>query len=108
MKGGTRSQMSLDNISVTSTVLGVNEVAGSVQSFTVYPNPARNEFRIRMNNPAEKYVVSIYDILGNKVYSGNTINNEVATDKLTNGYYFVELVNRNTNQSSFNKLIIQK
>ena len=68
--------------------------------FSVYPNPVTNDIlHINNLNTIENYKISIFNALGELVYS-NTINNtnsSININKLTSGVYFVNLNNKTNN-----------
>jgi hypothetical protein len=52
------------------------------KNIEIFPNPARNLLNIRCNSDFE---VSVFDILGNKFYSG--FENKINTESFPSGYY---------------------
>jgi hypothetical protein len=74
-----------------------------------YPNPTTNTFTIESYN-ADWQNLSIYNTLGVKVYSNNTVQNKLVlnakTQKMTSGLYFVVIQNQQGKQFS-QKLIIK-
>lgn len=72
--------------------------------FSVYPNPANNELRIKAT---ETVSLSVIDILGKVVYSNNQVNNETIIDvsNLQKGVYLVKVMGENV--YSTEKLIIE-
>jgi subtilisin family serine protease len=97
--------LSLDNIWLYNGVQPnfINEL--TIESPTVYPNPA-NEYLIinfpksKINNP----LVNVYSIDGKKVLSENS--NIISVQTLGNGIYFVETIAFNTSFKS--KIVISK
>lgn len=67
----------------------------------VYPNPSADIFNIDLTNVEQKYdEVTIYSILGEKVFSKRILPNEINTinlSHLANGYYFAKLFSENGN-----------
>ena len=71
----------------------------NVSMFHVYPNPANNEFTISLNSIQNNIEMDVYEVLGNKVIN-RTLTNETSTiniEQLSNGLYFVRLVDANSN-----------
>ena len=68
-------------------------------TFSLYPNPANNEFTISLNINQSNLELEVYDVLGNKVIN-KILTNETSTiniEQLSNGLYFVRLVDANSN-----------
>lgn len=78
-----------------------------VSSFSVYPNPVRDQIFIHTENNPGKYNVCIIDINGKVVYSqqisGNS--NTVNLDNLNNGVYNLRII---TETAENHMIIIQK
>ncbi len=89
-------------------VLATNEVKGSSNGITIYPNPAKNEIRIKSATPISgKLLVTIYDASGKLVTKKKVENAEaINVSALPNGVYIIkgEGVSVNFNE----KFIINK
>ncbi len=85
--------------------VGLNELKNKTQNVVLYPNPATNMFTVYVTNNETKLSVEITDILGNKIYSGNTNSDRlmIETANLSAGNYFVTVT---TNANSFTKKLI--
>ena len=71
--------------------------------FDIYPNPTKNQFTIKLENPADLQIINIYSPLGQLVLSAKETIVDVS--KFTSGLYTVEVI---TNKGkSTKKLIIQ-
>jgi hypothetical protein len=94
--------------------VGINEIGKSTMLFAVYPNPAKDNVSIQLNNNNnnENVLIEILDITGKVVYSTTetaTIKSfvyTINTESLINGLYFVKVKYGNT--ASVKKLIINK
>ena len=75
----------------------------------IYPNPANTVLSI-MNNRYPNLEYCFYNLMGQKVYSGNLSNtiNEINVEHLNEGMYFLYLVDGDTNVSSTKKIIIKR
>lgn len=75
-------------------------------STNVFPNPFRESFQLKLNSNAN-YEVSIYDINGQLKQNQKTQGQESITlyPDLINGYYFLEIINTNTFERTFTKII---
>ena len=88
------------------TGLEKNQVAAKILS--LYPNPNTGNFVIRTENQDGSHLVTIYNVLGAKVYSldaGNTSEIQVNAS-LPEGVYYVEL--SSNNQKQVKQMIITK
>ncbi|QAA82406.1 T9SS type A sorting domain-containing protein [Aequorivita sp. H23M31] len=68
--------------------------------FRIYPNPAREQLTIEMNDASSTYQVEIYDMLGKKVYNSEIQNKgQINVSSLASGTYLVKL-NSNSQTST--------
>ncbi len=74
-------------------------------SFSLYPNPAKNVLNIRSAGSVEK--VEIYDIMGKQVLTakGFVNDSEINISNLNSGVYLVKILDQNNN-SAVKKLIL--
>jgi len=79
--------------------IGINEIARTQNSFSVYPVPANDKVTIQTTTLWKNATVELYDVLGNKISSvpfpSNQLELTVNTDNLVGGLYFVKLFNEN-------------
>jgi hypothetical protein len=74
-------------------------MAGSNLDFTIFPNPASDWVKIRIENPLEKVkngTIEIFDVQGLKVYASSqeipgTFEKQIATIGFPEGEYLVSL-----------------
>jgi hypothetical protein len=92
-----------NNISVATTVNSGNVVNGNV---VVTPNPVTNNATITINTENEAiYIVTVYDMLGNKLaelYNGNLnqgTNNISWNPELETGMYFISVEGNNSTET---------
>lgn len=78
-------------------------------SLDIYPNPANTTISI-INNRYPNLEYCFYNLMGQKVYSGDMSNtiNEINVERLSEGIYFLYLVDKNTNINSTKKVIINR
>lgn len=101
-----------DNDKSTITI-GLNETNKPPSLFSVYPNPAKDEFKIALINQLNSTVkYTITDVLG-KIVDANIFSvNEtlfkttILTNQLSDGCYFITLQGSNFTETQ--KIIIQK
>jgi len=72
-----------------------------VSQFSLYPNPTKNEFYIKLSQGLELEKVNIYNYFGQSILS--TKNVTIGTNDLASGVYYVEI---ETNQGKATKKII--
>jgi hypothetical protein len=82
----------LDDLALSDTPLGLEELTIDKDGIRIYPNPAVNELNI-CNNTSQLLEFSLYNVLGERLSKqllGNTINHINLSDYAT-GIYFYEL-----------------
>jgi hypothetical protein len=74
----------------------------------VWPNPAQNELNINILSEGLKPEYEIYNLVGNKVMSGNlkTGVQQVNLNSISNGIYFIK-INSGKEVKSF-KIVVMK
>ncbi len=70
-------------------------------TFSMYPNPASDQFHVQLNDPSAIEQLTIYNSLGQKVLTSKDL--VVNTSQLNAGSYYVEA---QTNQGNFSKKLI--
>ena len=92
-------------------VTSVNTLKDTNEGVRIYPNPAGNYFILLVDKLNSNLTISISDAQGKLVYKKKIENalpeNSIKTD-LSNGVYFVNIINETTGDNSVKKLIIQK
>jgi hypothetical protein len=88
---------------------GINELNKSEESISIYPNPAKDNVTITINNQQSihKNELSIYNVVGEKVFSETLTSNveKLNVEKFSAGVYFVKVID---GEKTFTqKLIIQ-
>ena len=83
--GGKMVIARYDNI-----ILGTNDFQN--EEFSLYPNPKEDQITIELSDVSTNYQVTIYDILGKKVYSSeiHTLGN-IDVSTYATGTYLVKL-----------------
>ncbi|MCK4288913.1 MAG: T9SS type A sorting domain-containing protein [Bacteroidales bacterium] len=78
-----------------SLVSGINSIAYSDNSLSIYPNPNNGVFSIALQNTVAKSEVEIYNVHGEKVYAISNVkritSNEIDLSKFPKGIYFVKI-----------------
>ncbi len=94
----------------SSLNVGINEQEASAFFFNVYPNPASTEafIDIRVENK-QRYEYDLFNNLGENVLHGNAASEKIniSHPPLADGFYFVRLTDKNTEESVTKKLVIQ-
>jgi hypothetical protein len=82
----------LSCVTVTATLTGINEVTNT-NKLNIYPNPARNMVYVQLNGSDKAKTLSLYSMLGQKVWEGNGTGvntEEIPVSNLPQGIYFVQ------------------
>jgi hypothetical protein len=99
----------IETNTVTTTVQNVAGLAkNSLDSFTVYPNPASESVNLILaNTDATGFDVAVVDVLGKTILKSNFQSNEAKLDitSLNSGVYFINVVT--DGKQSTKKLIIR-
>ncbi|WP_055442285.1 PQQ-dependent sugar dehydrogenase [Lacinutrix himadriensis] len=107
------SQVSIENpgvivkIKFTGETLNT-ETVNLQNSFSLFPNPTINHFKIKFNETTFNSVnIKIIDLQGRIVNQINTISNNdaIRTTDLSNGLYFIKIFDKNHNEIASKKLI---
>ena len=89
-------------------IVNVTETNESNQ-INVFPNPNNGSFNINTNS-LNNYSVAVYNILGDKIYEQNNINDSkfnVNIESITSGIYFLQVKDIDTKQVSLTKIIVE-
>lgn len=83
---------------ICGTNIGVEAVGSNeLNAFRLFPNPANDFMQITINkNDPNSYSISIIDITGKEIISQSISNAPIDVSLLTNGMYFVKLLNSKT------------
>jgi PKD repeat protein len=110
-RSGNGDPIYIDNVNVVDSAI----VPTSVKNITnpasaeLFPNPSNGLFTISLQNAQSKCTVSIYNALGEKVYSTalNVGNTNLNLAGKATGMYFYRIVDENNTLISDGKLMIQ-
>jgi hypothetical protein len=96
---------------MTVVVVAISDPSLSDLGLSIYPNPARGEFKLRTESPiAQSLAVSISDMYGHRLVQQNlpSLGQEVAFDisGIAAGTYMVEVVSKQGQRSLF-RLVVQ-
>lgn len=90
-----------------------NSIGTSDSNFLIYPNPTNSEIFIQPNSAIKsEFIITIYDVLGKKIYSQKNATHSsterilISTEHFQTGVYTVNILSEN--YLSNQKLIIQK
>ncbi|WP_299057332.1 T9SS type A sorting domain-containing protein [uncultured Polaribacter sp.] len=111
VKGG-RAQIRWANTTyqkaeVENQSLSIDENQVTLSSIKTYPNPAKNNFKIQLNN-IENATIGIYDVLGKKVYQKTNVKESIEiinNNRFKAGIYLIKVIDNNQ-KVYFKKLII--
>lgn len=80
---------------VVSSCIGIEEYNGGNGNIVIYPNPFEDKIFIKSLNNTE-FRVKITNALGEVVFDKNTISEIDNLNKLSQGIYFIEIMNRDS------------
>ncbi|WEK17955.1 MAG: T9SS type A sorting domain-containing protein [Candidatus Pedobacter colombiensis] len=74
--------------------LGIEETQNKTNNIFIYPNPARNQFRVNVGN-LKNYAINVRNVLGSTVFKSSPTLNQTETTITTSGWakgiYIVEV-----------------
>jgi hypothetical protein len=89
------------------TNVGVEEIAMTEGTVSIYPNPSHGRMNVRINRELNNPSIEIYNILGDKVYSEALKSDfETITRQFVSGIYFVKVFSGQ--EGSISKVFTQK
>ena len=93
---------------VTSTN-GLNKAMNEPFLFSVYPNPANHNIRLKLGKNIEAYYVTINNVVGKTVMMlpQPEIDQPIDISNLASGTYFIQVMDKNTKSVSTQKFIKQ-
>lgn len=81
--------LGMDDLKIYSSTVGISESPIKKDEISIYPSPTNGPLNIRLTEKAGVTpLFEIYDLLGNKVFSG-------LGERKSKGVYFLDLVGRN-------------
>jgi hypothetical protein len=98
-------------VKYANVTTGLDAPISNSANFMLFPNPAKNKFRVQSSAfKVEDATIELYDLTGKKLLEqqipAGTVNAEIDVSHLKNGVYFCRLVSEK--YSATKKLIIQK
>jgi hypothetical protein len=105
--GVNSSDIKTWTITVNTCNVGLTE-NNIANQFAVYPNPASDKVTVMLNNSNSNTMIQVLNALGQVVLTKSNVSekNELNTESLAKGVYFVKV--SNGKESSTSKLIISK
>lgn len=84
-----------------SLTLSIDDIIQTYNEFTLTPNPAKSKLHMRLPQSFENAEVTIYDVLGKKVYARtlSALSSSIDVSKWNNGIYLVRVSNGTTTQT---------
>jgi hypothetical protein len=73
--------------------LGIEDLA--LKNFTILPNPASSELLLKIPDEINVKSISIFDLLGQVVYSSKNVYNSINISNLNSGIYFLKISSQN-------------
>lgn len=101
------SNIGLNDIETLQNILNVpdNQIVGALE---IYPNPA-TDFITVMNSRYPNLVYSFYDVLGKEIVSGSMSStlNYLPVAHLSEGMYFLKLLDEDSNATITKKILVE-
>lgn len=82
-----------ENRGITMQGLTLSQEDFAINDFSITPNPAKTYFNVNLPAFSENATVSVYDVLGKKVFQGklNSLSTSVNVSKWNSGIYLVRV-----------------
>lgn len=92
--------------------IGLRDIEKDNINLRIYPNPSNGIININLGEDNyglsySDYELRIINMLGKEVYS-SSYKNQINVSNLNNGIYILSIINKKTNQTKQEKIIIQK
>ena len=87
--------------------VGLDDIEAESMILKLYPNPADNQLNVSINEEISE--VSIYNLLGSRVYTNSNVNSEstsIYISEFNAGYYFISVSSVSGNTAT-EKVIIK-
>jgi hypothetical protein len=107
--GGNFNYGGFSQIMKHSGPIGIEEVELPKSSVSIYPNPTHGKITVAVNVEVKKPYVEIYNILGDRIFSRELIENklEINAGNFVAGIYFVKIISAADNRVLTQKLVIE-
>jgi hypothetical protein len=103
-KSDNGNNLYLDNINLTGKLVGVPQLSDPQSLLLVYPNPSNGIFQVKLAG-FKIQSLEIYDVLGEKVFSGPGISQFTDITSRPNGIYFLKV--KTDRGEATQKIIVQ-
>ena len=91
------------------TNLGIGNSLFAQMQWSIYPNPTNDFIEIQLsNNDMASYDIVILDITGNEIISQSISNSPIDISLLSNGMYFIKLLNSKTGKVVGNEKFVKE
>lgn len=87
---------------VDDTVTATDNLNGQKKSFTIYPNPVKDHFRVEYNGQASSFNVQVIDLKGKVLLTNTNVtsDNRINVSQLKAGIYFVKVDSKTTSDTA--------
>jgi hypothetical protein len=94
------AEMHLDNITALAA-LSLDEFSQGITKFVISPNPGRNTLNLKVPQVQSNMVVTVYDVLGKKIYQNeiNQLRSSVDVSQWRSGIYLVKVTDGQSTQT---------
>ena len=87
------------NYDCADVPLGIEEINGNSNNISAYPNPTTDQITFSLPQNTTIKTVEIYNLLGEKIYTQNTVNS-ISLSHLENGVYIIKIIDEKGNIST--------
>jgi len=101
----------VDNLAFSGSVTGINEKQATINSLSIYPNPANAKVNIHFTTKEAQNTIELYNVTGAKVYTENVGNSNgnvvhtINTTELAKGVYILRVTSGNAVENK--KIVIE-
>ena len=103
------SGASLSNIRNNDVFTGIASIANQ-PALVVYPNPATDIINVEFSNATSDYKIELVNLLGEHIWTKSCQGSKtiIGISNLSNGYYFLRMLDAKGNAIGFQKIIVTR
>ena len=86
-------------INLTASTASVNDVNNSLNTISIFPNPAKNSIQLKNNNDLEISSIKITNVLGKVVLRSKLNDSKIDISNLNSGIYILTIQSENNSKN---------